>query len=190
MESEVDAGTEFTFYVPASENTVAQIEQDQPLPATEELGPVGEGRILVMDDEDMIREALGELLKELGYDVSFARDGVEAIAFYRETLEQGLSFDAVIMDLTIPGGMGGKEAIQKLLAIDPTVRAIVSSGYSSDPVMARYEDHGFSAVLTKPLRLNDVTRVLEKVRWPNKDNPTSHIPKDPIPPRSQQIANF
>ena len=190
VESEVDAGTEFTFYVPASENTVAQIEQDQPLPATEELGPVGEGRILVMDDEDMIREALGELLKELGYDVSFARDGVEAIALYRETLEQGLGFDAVIMDLTIPGGMGGKEAIQELLAIDPTVRAIVSSGYSSDPVMARYEDHGFSAVLTKPLRLNDVTRVLEKVRWPNKDNPTSHIPKDPIPPRSQQIANF
>ena len=110
VESEVDAGTAFTFYVPASANSVAEIEENQPLPATEELGPIGNGHILVMDDEEMIREALGELLKELGYDVAFARDGVEAIALYRETLEQGLGFDAVIMDLTIPGGMGGERS--------------------------------------------------------------------------------
>ena len=190
VESEVDAGTAFTFYVPASANSVAEIEENQPLPATEELGPIGNGHILVMDDEEMIREALGELLKELGYDVAFARDGVEAIALYRETLEQGLGFDAVIMDLTIPGGMGGKEAIQELLAVDPTVKAIVSSGYSSDPVMARYEDYGFSAVLTKPLRLDDVTQVLEKIRSLRKDPPISNIPKDPNLPTSHQVASF
>ena len=190
VESEVDAGTVFTFYVPTSENPAAEIEEAQPLSDTEELGPVGNGRILVMDDEEMIREALGELLKELGYDVAFARDGVEAIALYREALCQGLVFDAVIMDLTIPGGMGGKEAIQELLAVDPTVTAIVSSGYSSDPVMARYEDYGFSAVLAKPLRLDDVTQVLEKVRWLRKDSPTPNIPKDPDLPSSHQIANF
>ncbi len=190
VESEVDAGTSFTFYVPASENPVAEIEEPRPLPNTEELGPVGNGRILVMDDEEMIREALGELLKELGYDVAFAKHGVEAIATYREALGQDLGFDVVIMDLTIPGGMGGKEAIQELLLVDPTVKAIVSSGYSSDPVMARYEDYGFSAVLTKPLMLDDVTQVLEKLRWLRKDPPISKVPKDPNLPSSHQIASL
>ncbi len=190
VESEVDAGTIFTFYVPASENPVVEIEEARPLPNTEELGPVGNGRILVMDDEEMIREALGELLKELGYDVAFAKDGVEAIATYREALGQDLGFDVVIMDLTIPGGMGGKEAIQELLVVDPTVKAIVSSGYSSDPVMARYEDYGFSAVLTKPLMLDDVIQVLEKLRWLRKDPPISKIPKDPNLPSSHQIASL
>src|SRR5206468_2899010 len=107
----------------------------------------GQGRVLVMDDEPDILSFSHVVLKRLGYDAELARDGVEALRRYREAAEAGKPFSAVIMDLTIPGGMGGKEAIKRLLEFDPQARAIVSSGYSNDPVMAEFQKHRFRSVV-------------------------------------------
>jgi CheY-like chemotaxis protein len=113
-----------------------------------------------MDDEEIIRHVAGEILGTLGYDVEFAREGAEAIERYRKAREEGRPFDAVIMDLTIVGGMGGKDAIVKLREYDPGVQAIVSSGYSNDPVMARYGDYGFKDVIVKPYTSTELSRKL------------------------------
>ena len=114
----------------------------------------------MMDDEDMIREAMITVLKSMGCKVEYARDGREAIDLYLKAKEAGRPHDLVIMDLTIPGGMGGKEAIAELLAINPDVRAIVSSGYSDDPVMADYRKYGFCGVLKKPFKVEQLKATL------------------------------
>jgi PAS domain S-box-containing protein len=152
--SEPGAGATFTVYLPASDRPAAAVQQ------TDDRHVRGSGRILVMDDEEMIRLVTGEILTELGYEVEFAREGGEAVERYRAARESGRPFDAVIMDLTIAGGMGGKDAIRKLLEYDPAVKAIVSSGYSNDPVMANYRDHGFRDVIVKPYKTIDLSRVL------------------------------
>jgi PAS domain S-box-containing protein len=121
------------------------------------------GRILIMDDEEVIRDVVGEMLMHLGYEVGFAGDGAEAIRLYREAMEASRPFHAVIMDLTIPGGMGGKEAIAKLREIDAGVKAIVSSGYSNDPVMANFKEYGFIGVVTKPYKMKDLSETLRRV---------------------------
>ena len=123
----------------------------------------GIGRVLVMDDEEPVREALQAMLDELGYTAECAENGAEAVDLYRKRKEEGTPFAAVILDLTIPGGVGGKEAITALLKIDPDVKAVVSSGYSTDPVMANYLEYGFSAVLTKPYLLQDMSRVFQEL---------------------------
>ncbi len=147
-------GTLFTVYLPASEKAA-----DEAL-SVEEQHITGRGRILFMDDEEMIRLVAGEILGELGYEVEFAREGAEAVELYRKAREEGRSFDAVVMDLTISGGMGGKDAIKKLREYDPGVKAIVSSGYSNDPVMARYDDYGFKDVIIKPYKSSELSRKL------------------------------
>ena len=103
------------------------------------------------------------MLGSLGYEVAFARDGMEAIAVYKAAMASGEAIEAVIMDLTIPGGMGGKEAIRELLTIDPKIKAIVSSGYSHDPVMSDCQEYGFRSVIGKPYRLQELSRVLQQV---------------------------
>ena len=103
------------------------------------------------------------MLSRIGYDVDYAKDGSEALKKYKSARKDGKPFDSVIMDLTIPGGMGGAEALRKLKIIDPDVKAIVSSGYSSDPVMAKYEKYGFKAVLPKPYELKKLSSVLGHV---------------------------
>ncbi|WP_236021948.1 response regulator [Geomesophilobacter sediminis] len=103
-----------------------------------------------MDDDEMVRFVAGETLKRYGFDVEFAVDGQEAVNLYRERFEQGIRFVAVILDLNIPGAMGGEEAMQKLLEIDPTARGYVSSGRTDDPVMLNYRDYGFSGTIEKP----------------------------------------
>ena len=130
-----------------------------------ELQPVfkGQGRILVMDDEMVIRRVLNEILRKYGYEVELACDGAEAIQHYIKAMESGVPFDAVIMDLTVPGGMGGKEAIRKLLEVDPEVKAVVSSGYADDPVMAEYKKCGFSAVVEKPYSINEIVNTINSV---------------------------
>ncbi len=120
-------------------------------------------KVLVMDDEASIRDISGEMLTYLGFKVVLAADGGEAVELYRRAKESGEPFGAVIMDLTIPGGMGGKETIKKLLEIDPGVKAIVSSGYSNDPVMAEYKKYGFRGVIAKPYNVEDLSGKLYKV---------------------------
>jgi PAS domain S-box-containing protein len=123
----------------------------------------GSGRVLVMDDEEQVREITKAMLEELGYTAECANDGTEAVELYRRRKEQGLSFSAVIMDLTIPGGVGGKEGIKGLLKIDPNVKAIVTSGYSNDPIMADFQEYGFSAVLPKPFNPQELNAALQEV---------------------------
>ena len=118
------------------------------------------GRIVIMDDDDSVREVCSDIVSLLGYDVDCTSDGEELINFYKEALANNIRIDAVILDLTVPGGMGGKEAIQKLKEIDSNVVGIVSSGYSNDPIMSVYQDFGFSAVIAKPYQVEDMEEVL------------------------------
>jgi CheY-like chemotaxis protein len=120
------------------------------------------GRILVMDDEEIIRDVLSSMLEFLGYEVEFSLDGQDALDKYREAMQRDKRFDAIIMDLTIPGGKGGKEAIHDLREIDPGVRAIVSSGYSNDPVMSNFTEYGFTGVVKKPFKIEELDEVLDQ----------------------------
>jgi PAS domain S-box-containing protein len=122
----------------------------------------GTGKVLLMDDEEIILETAGEVLRNLGYTVESAQEGKEAIDVYKNCLDSE-PFDVVIMDLTIPGGMGGEETIKELLKIDPHVTAIVSSGYSNDPVMADYKKFGFKGVVTKPYSIEELSKTLNSV---------------------------
>jgi PAS domain S-box-containing protein len=121
------------------------------------------GRVLVLDDEPMIRGLLGELLATLGYDVEVSSEGSDTVRRYREAAAAGRRFDLVILDLTIRGGLGGREALEQIRSGDPSVRAIVSSGYSHDPVMARWADYGFKGVLVKPYTLEDLAAIVDRV---------------------------
>lgn len=120
------------------------------------------GKILVMDDEDVVRLVAGEMLEYLGYEVEFAKDGKEAIGMCAEALKADKPFHAAIMDLSIPGGMGGKEAINKLLELDPKVKVLVSSGNANDPVMSNFREYGFAGVVTKPYQVEELGEQLKK----------------------------
>lgn len=123
----------------------------------------GCGRILVMDDEDIIREVCVELLTELGYEVESVVDGQAMLESYKLAQQQGNAYDLVIMDLTIPGGMGGKEAMAALLEIDSQARGIVCSGYAGDPVMADFNAYGFKANCPKPFQFGVLSQVVKRV---------------------------
>ncbi|MDJ0802423.1 MAG: PAS domain S-box protein [Desulfobacterales bacterium] len=157
VDSTLGEGTTFTLLLPAS-----QLRQKGNSHAPDGL-IVGSGRILVMDDEDFIRKLVSKMLEKLGYEVALAEDGQQTLALYRQALDAGKPFDAVILDLTVPGGMGGKETMRQLAAVNPHVRAVVSSGYSNDPVMANYIDYGFKAAVKKPYRVQEMSRILHKV---------------------------
>jgi PAS domain S-box-containing protein len=151
-------GSTFTVYLPAA----THVE----LPATEQPGPTtgslnGTGRVLVVDDEEAIRALVEFTLSHLGYQVFQAESALEGVNLYREKLEAGERFDLVILDLTLPGGMGGKEALKKLIELDPTVNAIVSSGYATDATMSRYQDFGFRGVIAKPYEAAELGRIVQ-----------------------------
>jgi PAS domain S-box-containing protein len=158
--SEPGKGTTLHLYLPGAngkthnQSAVNTLEQEIPV--------FGEGRILVMDDEEMIRKLASELLTYLGYEVSFATNGTEAVQHYRQALDSKKPFDAVILDLTVKGGMGGKETIQELLKIDPHVIGIVSSGYCNDPEITNYRRYGFSGVVTKPYTMGELGEKLNQ----------------------------
>jgi CheY-like chemotaxis protein len=123
----------------------------------------GKGKVLLMDDEQIILDVTLEVLKFLEYEVMFARDGAAALDLYKREKEAGAPFDLVILDLSVPEGLGGKDAIALLKAYDPAVKAIVSSGYSHDPVVLDYAGYGFSGKLSKPYKISDLKEILEKM---------------------------
>jgi PAS domain S-box-containing protein len=152
-------GTTFEVYLPAA----AAPEAPPPPPAAT---TGGRGRILLMEDEPTVARVCTEMLWSLGYKVDLAAHGDEAVALYRRALAAGAPYEAVLLDLTIKAGMGGKETLQALLALDPHVKAVVSSGYADDPVMADYRRHGFSAVLAKPYQRDELGRTLHSLLGP------------------------
>ena len=156
MESTPGTGTTFHIYLPGIDQKLIQPVKE----AGESL--TGTGKILVMDDDVMVRDVLGRMLAFLGYEVQFAKDGAETLALYGQALETKELFAGVVLDLTIQDGMGGKETMARLLKIDPHVKAIVSSGYSDDPIMAEFQKYGFAGVLVKPYRISELGRVLKK----------------------------
>ena len=123
----------------------------------------GKGKVLLVDDEEIILDVSREVLRFLGYDAAFAKEGGAAIELYIQEKEAGQPFDLVIIDLTIPEGLGGQETIEKLRSYDPEVKAVVSSGYTNDPVMQEYVKYGFSGRLTKPYRINEMKALLESM---------------------------
>lgn len=158
VDSKLKVGTTFNIYLPATKKIIS-IEKE----IREETPMAGKGKLLIMDDEEVIRQLLYDELTDIGYKVELAKDGSEAIDIYKKAKEAGQSFNAVILDLTIPGGMGGKETIEKLLEIDLGIKAIVTSGYSTDALMADFLKYGFSGILIKPYKISDVEDVLHKV---------------------------
>jgi signal transduction histidine kinase/CheY-like chemotaxis protein len=149
--SAVGKGTTFLIYLPAVEPVAEQTRKGS-APAT----PIRSGRVLVMDDEQVVRDVIGELLRVLGHETAFAENGEAALTIYREAMASGRPFDIAILDLTIRGGMGGLETVGKLLEADPTAKAIVSSGYSDDAALSNYRALGFKAFLQKPYKIEEL----------------------------------
>jgi PAS domain S-box-containing protein len=157
VESTAGHGATFSIYLPAA------AKKFEPHQEKESELQKGKGKILVMDDEEMIRSNVGLMLKHLGYETEFAEDGAAALTLYTEAKVSRQPFDAIIMDLTIPGGMGGRETIQKLLEVDPQAKAIVFSGYADDPIMSNFREFGFQGFIKKPYNIKDVSEVLHRV---------------------------
>lgn len=157
VQSEKDAGSTFTVYLPASMETENRkvIAKNRPY--------LGKGKILFMDDEETVRKVAGKMFTVLGCEYHLTADGSEAIKAYTDAKGSDSPFDVVILDITVPGGMGGKETIKKLLEIDPDIKAVISSGYTNDPAMADYRSFGFSAIASKPYRLEEMCDVLHKI---------------------------
>jgi signal transduction histidine kinase/ActR/RegA family two-component response regulator len=157
VESEPGRGTTFTVWLPASHERPSASEGNTS-PAFIPL----KGRVLFMDDDETIQRMAAKIISRLGPEVDLAQDGRQAVQMYKDALAAGKRYNLVIMDLTIPGGMGGKEAIAMLRTIDPAVQAIVSSGYSSDPVLADFRAHGFSGMVAKPYDIKELIRTLQQ----------------------------
>ncbi|MSP90676.1 MAG: PAS domain S-box protein [Myxococcales bacterium] len=148
--------TVFTVWLPAS-------AERAPPPPPADTAETGHGSVLVMDDDALMRETACAVVGVLGYASEAVADGTAVVERYREALAAGERFDAVLLDLTVPGGMGGREAMVALLALDPRVCAIVSSGYSDDPVMTNWAAHGFAGVVAKPYTVGEMAAMLRKV---------------------------
>jgi len=159
VESSPEKGTVFNVYLPASTTDIVPEEKDM----AEQEAQTRPGRILVMDDEELFQKVMASQLEYLGHEAVFAAGGKEAVEEYKKGMETGRPFDLVIMDLTIPGGIGGEEAVGMLLAMDPEAKVVVSSGYSNDPIMAYYQDYGFMAAIAKPFKLYELKQVLAMV---------------------------
>jgi CheY-like chemotaxis protein len=150
IESDVGTGTTVHIYLPTPEKTCHAESQCESVSTDK-----GHLKVLVMDDEEMIRDLSSEMLEMLGHTAESVYGGREALQIYADAMASGKPFDLVVMDLTIPHGMGGKEAIVELLKMDPNAKVIVSSGYSNDPVMGDFRKFGFRYVMPKPYKMKD-----------------------------------
>lgn len=157
VQSELNKGSTFNIYLPASENILVDDSV-----STEEMRQ-GKGKILVLDDDDIIRRSTERLLSHLGYKVFMASEGEQALRLYSAAIENETPFDAAILDLTIPGGKGAQEIIGDLCKLDPNTKAIVSSGYPNDPVMLDFLSFGFCAAISKPYNIEELSSLLKKV---------------------------
>jgi two-component system cell cycle sensor histidine kinase/response regulator CckA len=160
VESEVGVGTCFRVYLPASAAATAAA----PLAPRPEISIRRSGRVLIMDDEDMVAEVAQEMIESLGYTTKRACNGDEAIRMFNEAEQSGEPFDLVTLDLTVPGGMGGAEAVKYIKEMRQNVCVLVNSGYADDSVLARYRDYGFDGVLAKPFTLSELRRVLRELQ--------------------------
>ncbi|HXE97625.1 MAG TPA: ATP-binding protein [Dongiaceae bacterium] len=163
VHSAVGKGTTFEILLPASRNGAAAEIPHLEEPESETLDAGAGTSLLVMDDEEMIRDLSAAMLEELGYRVSTCADGAAAVSLYKASWETGEPFSAVIMDLTIPGGMGGRETARAILDIDPLAQLVVSSGYSNDPIISDYQSYGFCAAVLKPYGVAEITAVLDSL---------------------------
>jgi PAS domain S-box-containing protein len=159
VESEVNKGSTFTLYLPAAAHVA--VPEETGYAGVKELS--GTGRVLIVDDEEAIRTLVEFTLTHLGYKVCSAAAALEGVELYRQKLQAGERFDCVILDLTLPGGIGGRDALKLLLEIDPSVNAIVSSGYAMDATMSHYQDFGFRGVITKPYEAAELGRTVREV---------------------------
>jgi PAS domain S-box-containing protein len=158
IEDTSQTGSTFTFLIPAANPQISPT-----LKATDSAITRGSGHILIMDDDKAILNAVEAMLDHLGYSSQSVENGEEALTAYMQACKKGSPFDLVIMDLIVPGAMGGEEAAQKLITLDPQVKLVVSSGYSRDPVMADYQKYGFSGAMVKPYRLEELSLLLQKI---------------------------
>jgi signal transduction histidine kinase/ActR/RegA family two-component response regulator len=175
VDSDIGQGSSFHLYLPAAKNAPQSISSKvKTMPIR------GQGRILVMDDEASIRTVLGHMLNKLGYEAVCVANGEHALQTYQNARKNKELFDAIILDLTIPGGLGGKETLELLLELDPQIKAIVSSGYGDDPIMANYEKFGFKSVIAKPYKISELSVVLHDV-LSKKKSPLQKIKYEPQP---------
>ena len=155
--SVIGDGTSFTLHLPSIGKGYEEYQAEV---VVQMAGGQKGGSILVMDDEETIRDIASSILTHLGYQVTTCADGEEAIELYKKSMDSGSPFKTVIMDLTIPGGLGGRQAAERILALFPTACLVVSSGYSNDPVMSNYREYGFSGAIAKPYNIDEVEQVL------------------------------
>ena len=156
--SEEGKGTAFSIYLPSTNKKVKV-----PKNINESNLNKTKRKILLMDDEESVLSLVMNVITLIGHEVEIARNGHEAITLYQQSVEKGDPFDVVILDLTVPGSMGGKETILRLIEIDPSVRAIVASGYSNDKVLSNYDKYGFKAAIQKPFNIKELSEVIERV---------------------------
>jgi CheY-like chemotaxis protein len=160
VKSELNKGSTFTIHLPAVKGV--EREGETTMSSAAATVTAKKGRLLLMDDEKVVRKVAAEMIATLGHEVDTAPDGAKAIALFRQAKESGKPYDLLILDLTVKGGMGGEETIQRILELDPEVKAVVSSGYADSPVVAHYRDYGFSAFLNKPYKLADLKECLNQ----------------------------
>jgi CheY-like chemotaxis protein len=156
VDSKPGEGATFHLFLPATERRFVK----EAVPYERRASGRGMGNALVVDDESIVIRTAREILSHLGYRVDSCEDGAVALKLYREAMESGTPYSVVFMDLTIPGGMGGKVTMEKLLEIDPGAKGVVMSGYSDDPILANFREYSFSGVVMKPFTIEEIMEAL------------------------------
>jgi PAS domain S-box-containing protein len=161
VESGKEKGTRFDVYLPAG--LIEETIQPSEISLVESIETTGFGKLLFMDDDEGVRDVIVDILRHLGYEVEYAREGAEAIRLYTAALESGAPFDILIADLTVRDGMGGRELIERLRSIDPAIKAVISSGYSNDPVLFDFKKYGFIGMVAKPYKIEELCTVVDRI---------------------------